>query len=64
MSTTYPPSAAIVSGAHVDASGYERLYARSVADPEGFWRQEAETRLEWMRPFTRVKDTDFTLGRV
>ncbi|MFP4275338.1 MAG: acetate--CoA ligase, partial [Paracoccaceae bacterium] len=59
-----PPSAETVSRAHVDLAAYERLYAESVSDPEGFWRREAEARLDWMRPFTQVKQADFTLGQV
>ncbi|MBX3376545.1 MAG: acetate--CoA ligase [Phycisphaeraceae bacterium] len=32
---------------------YRALHARSIADPEGFWREEAK-RLAWFRPFDRV----------
>ncbi|WP_299784988.1 acetate--CoA ligase [uncultured Marivita sp.] len=59
----YPPSADLVAKAHVDASRYEEMYARSVSDPEGFWAEAAE-RLDWMKAPTQVKDVDFTLGRV
>jgi acetyl-CoA synthetase len=42
----------------IDGAAYERKYAESVADPEGFWR-EAAHRLDWMMPFTRVKDVSW-----
>ena len=42
----------------VKAADYDRLYAEAAADPDGFWRREAQ-RLDWMRPFTTVKDTSF-----
>jgi acetyl-CoA synthetase len=42
----------------IDADRYERLYRESVDNPEGFWRSEA-TRLDWIRPFTQVKETSF-----
>ena len=42
----------------IDAAAYEKKYRRSIADPDGFWREEAR-RIDWMRPFTRVKDTSF-----
>ncbi len=42
----------------IDAGAYAEKYRRSVEDPEGFWREEAR-RIDWMRPFTRVKDTSF-----
>ena len=34
-------------------SRYEDLYRRSLADPEGFWAEEAR-QLEWFRPWDRV----------
>jgi len=42
----------------IDAATYEDKYRSSIEDPEGFWRDEAR-RIDWMRPFTRVKDTSF-----
>ncbi|MFD1796202.1 acetate--CoA ligase [Paracoccus aurantiacus] len=42
---------------------YQRLYAESIDDPEGFWGREG-LRLDWMTPYSRVKDTDFTFGDV
>ncbi|RJK96678.1 acetate--CoA ligase, partial [Paracoccus siganidrum] len=49
--------------AHVDAGGYARLYAESISDPEGFWGREG-LRLDWIEPYGKVKNTDFTLGQV
>ncbi len=59
----YPPSADFASRAHVDEAAYRRLYAESLADPDAFWGGVAQ-RIDWMRPFTKVKNTDFTLGQV
>jgi acetyl-CoA synthetase len=42
----------------VDAAAYERLYARSVQDPEAFWG-EMGAAISWIQPFTRVKHTSF-----
>ncbi|MFV0408607.1 MAG: acetate--CoA ligase [Paracoccus sp. (in: a-proteobacteria)] len=42
---------------------YSRLYSESIADPEGFWGREGK-RLDWMEPYTKVKNTDFTFGKV
>ncbi|KIN60503.1 Acetyl-coenzyme A synthetase [Sulfitobacter noctilucae] len=61
--TTYPPSKEMASGAHVDATRYDEMYAASIADPDAFWREQAG-RVDWMKPFTQVKDVDFTLGNV
>ena len=42
---------------------YTQMYAESVADPDGFWGRVGQ-RLDWITPYTRVKNTDFTLGQV
>ncbi len=34
---------------------YEKLYRRSVEDPQGFWGQQAQ-RLHWFRPWDKVLD--------
>jgi acetyl-CoA synthetase len=49
--------------AYIDDAKYRELYARSVADPESFWAGEAG-RIDWIKPFTRVKDTSFGPGSV
>ncbi len=42
----------------IDAEGYAQKYHFSVEAPDGFWRGEAQ-RIDWIRPFTQVKDTSF-----
>jgi len=42
----------------IDADTYAEKYRRSVEDPDGFWRGEAQ-RIDWIKPFTQVKDTCF-----
>ena len=54
----YPVPAQWAANALVDEAAYHALYRASVDAPEGFWRSEA-SRIDWMRPFTRVKDTSF-----
>ena len=49
--------------AHVKPADYDRLYAESIDDPEGFWGREGK-RLDWIKPYTKVKNTDFTFGKV
>jgi acetyl-CoA synthetase len=55
----FPVPDALAQAAWIDEPAYFRLYQRSLADPEGFWAEEAK-RLHWMRPFTKVKNTSFT----
>jgi len=54
----FPVPEGLAETAWIDAAAYDRLYAESIADPEGFWREQAK-RLHWRRPFTRVKDVSF-----
>ncbi|SFR57837.1 acetate--CoA ligase [Litoreibacter janthinus] len=61
--TTYAPDPAFAKKAHVDAAGYEKMYAASMADPDAFWAEQGK-RLDWIKPFTKVSDVDFTLGNV
>ncbi|MFM2237606.1 MAG: hypothetical protein RL209_1640, partial [Pseudomonadota bacterium] len=58
MSDVYPVTADWAKKAFVTASGYEDAYAQSIRDPDTFWREEAK-RLDWMTPFTKVKNTSF-----
>ena len=37
---------------------YKEMYARSIDDPDGFWA-EAAARLDWIKPFTKVKNASF-----
>ena len=54
----YPVPESYPSGAHVDAAGYAAMYRRSVEDPDGFWGEHGR-RLDWIRPYTKVKNTSF-----
>ncbi|WP_339109525.1 acetate--CoA ligase [Thioclava sp. GXIMD4216] len=49
--------------AHADAAKYREMYNESVENPEAFWGREGK-RLDWITPYTKVKDTDFTFGNV
>lgn len=41
-----------------DITSYEEAYDFSIKDPEGFWGEQAK-RLDWIKPFTKVKNTSF-----
>ena len=64
MSTNvYPVPEAFAKTAHADAAKYEEMYAASVSDPEAFWREHGQ-RLDWIEPFTKVKNATFEYGKV
>ncbi|MGE0152622.1 MAG: acetate--CoA ligase [Reyranellaceae bacterium] len=44
---------------YVDAAKYKQMYERSVADPQGFWAEHGK-RIDWIKPFAKVKDTTYT----
>jgi len=44
--------------ARMDAAGYAAAVREVETDPDGYWRKVAG-RLDWITPFTRVKETSF-----
>lgn len=54
----YPVPAEWAEAALIDEARYVAMYQRSVDDPDTFWRGEAQ-RIDWIKPFTRVKNTSF-----
>lgn len=54
----YKVSAEWQQHAHVDKARYEAMYEASIRDPEGFWREHGQ-RINWIKPFSRVKNTTF-----
>ena len=54
----HPVPEAWKARAWCDAARYEEMYQRSIADPDGFWGDEAK-RLDWITPWQRVKNTTF-----
>ena len=44
--------------AFIDKDEYEKLYRKSVEKPDKFWGKEGK-RLDWIKPYTRVKETSF-----
>ena len=55
---TYPVPMDFAARAHVDKVAYERIFERSIDDPEGFWRAQARF-LDWIKPFTQISDANF-----
>jgi acetyl-CoA synthetase len=54
----YPVPEAVARRAHITDAEYQRLYQASLDDPETFWAEQAR-RLDWMKPFTQVKDVSY-----
>ncbi len=58
MTEIYPVNDEVRARALIDAAGYEKMYARSVEDNAAFWAEQAG-RIDWMKPFTKVKDVSY-----
>ncbi|QBK32123.1 acetate--CoA ligase [Roseitalea porphyridii] len=58
----YPVPAAVKKKALIDEATYKTWYKQSIDDPEGFWMKHGQ-RIDWFKPYTKVKNTSFT-GKV
>jgi acetyl-CoA synthetase len=56
-----PPEAA--ERALVNAEHYGKMYAASLKDPNAFWAEHGK-RIDWTKPFAKVKNTSFGPGPV
>jgi acetyl-CoA synthetase len=59
----YPVTPEWASRAWLDDAKYKALYERSVNDPDGFWGENGR-RIDWIKPFTQVKNTRFDTHNV
>ncbi len=47
----------------VTPESYKAMYAASIADPDAFWGEQGKT-IDWIKPYTKVKNTNFNFGDV
>ena len=47
------------NSAWIDNDKYLQMYQQSVINPDGFWREEASKRIDWIKPFTKVRNVSF-----
>jgi acetyl-CoA synthetase len=59
----YPVSAEFAANAHADEAKYNEMYQQSVENPDAFWSEQAK-RIDWIKPFTKVKHTSFDTHNV
>ena len=60
MGDLYPVDPQVAATSKLNKAAYERLYAESLNDPEGFWGRQAE-RLDWVVKPTQIKDVSYDL---
>jgi acetyl-CoA synthetase len=54
-----PVDSAFSQSAWIDKEAYQNIYRESIENPEQFWSEQAVQKLDWITPFTKVKDTSF-----
>ena len=60
----HPVNEFMARRALIDEATYAAMYRRSIADPNGFWAEQAERFLNWNRPWEQVCEADFATGHV
>ncbi len=59
----YPVPADVASNALINKAKYEEMYKQSVEQPDAFWAEHGQ-RIDWMKPFTKVKNVSFDTHNV
>ena len=54
----FPPSEAAKARTYVTKDQYDQMYARSISDPDGFWKEQSQ-RIDWIKAPTKIKNTSF-----
>ena len=53
---TYPVNPSIAANAHINKTQYKDMYQQSYDNNADYWANLARERLDWITPFTKVKD--------
>ena len=61
--SVFPVPQGLADAAWCDESSYFKMYEESISDPEAFWAEHGK-RIDWMKPFTQVKDVSYGPGDV
>jgi acetyl-CoA synthetase len=48
----------------IDEATYDSMYQRSIADPDGFWADQANAFLSWQQPWQTVSEADIPSGNI
>ena len=60
---SYSIPANIAENTLINPPQYQAMYQQSVEDPDTFWREQGQI-LEWIKPYTQVKNTSFSPGNI
>ncbi|WP_306259454.1 acetate--CoA ligase [Pararhizobium sp. IMCC21322] len=62
-SDLHPVSDTWAKSAHINDEKYLEMYQASVSNPDAFWAEHGK-RVDWIKPFTKVKNTSFDYHNV
>lgn len=57
-SKIYPVKPDVVARTWANDATYQAMYQASISDPDSFWGEHGQ-RIDWMTPYTKVKNTQF-----
>jgi len=63
-SKVYDVKPEFAKNAYIDADKYQEMYKRSIDDPEGFWSEQADELVDWIRKWDRVWEYDFNEAEI
>ncbi len=64
MSEIYPVPLDMKARTLIDEATYDSMYQRSIADPDGFWSDQANAFLLWQKPWQTVSEADMPSGNI
>ena len=64
MSEIYPAPSSMKARTLIDEAAYDSMYQRSIADPDGFWADQARAFLSWQQPWQTVSEADIPSGNI
>lgn len=64
MSEIYPVPSSMKARTLIDEAAYDSMYQRSIADPDGFWADQARAFLSWQQPWQTVSEADIPSGNI
>ena len=64
MSEIYPAPSSMKARTLIDEATYDSMYQRSIADPDGFWADQASAFLSWQQPWQTVSEADIPSGNI
>jgi len=64
MTDIFPVPESTAQRSWVNAEQYQKLYQRSITEPDAFWAEQATTFLDWLSPWSDVSKVDMANGNI